>query len=136
MSAKNAPLPAMQQKLKDARAEIEAVLKKHDIAGFASLHAPGFGEVFWTMWPSYSILVGDFPLVRIKSKLADYGGDADRQRADQANSAAMVEHLGSSLAQCGIQFLELSDVLNAKLGAETSLQGFQPEPSKLNPGSH
>lgn len=128
--------PPMQQKLKDARAEIEAVLKKHDIAGFVSLHAPGFGEVFWTMWPSYSILVGDFPAIRIKSKLADYGGDVSRQMADQAATANMAHHLGMSLSQCGIQFLELSTALNHELGATHEEGTFEPGPSNMNPGVH
>lgn len=126
----------MQQKLKDARAEIEAVLKKHDIAGFVSLHAPGWGEVFWSIWPSYSILVGDLPAIRIKSKLADYGGDVDKQLADQAATAGMAHHLGMSLSQCGMQFLDLSTVLVKKLGVEHVDQGFEPQPSKMNPGVH
>lgn len=131
-----APRPPMQKKLKDARAEIEAVLKKHDIAGFVSLHAPGFGEVFYTMWPSYSVLVGDYPSIRIKSKAVDYGGDVVRQREDQANTASMAHHLGVSLSQFGMQFLDLSTALSQALGAEHVDQGFEPEPSKMNPGVH
>ncbi|MDO8778886.1 MAG: hypothetical protein Q7K57_61240 [Burkholderiaceae bacterium] len=130
------PRPPMQQKLKDARAEIEAVFKKHDIAGFVSLHAPGWGEVFWSMWPSYSILVGDFPSIRIKSKLADYGGDVAKQVADQEATANMAHHLGMSLSQFGMQFLDISTALVHQLGAEHVEQSFEPEPSKMNPGVH
>ncbi|WP_305295705.1 hypothetical protein [Polaromonas sp.] len=126
----------MQQKLKDARAEIEAILKKHDIAGFVSLHAPGFGEVFYTIWPSYSILVGDYPSIRIKSKAADYAGDVARQLADQANTAGMAHHLGMSLSQFGMQFLDISTALTQQLGVEHVEQSFEPEPSKMNPGVH
>lgn len=125
-----------QKKLKAARAEIEAVLKKHDIAGFVSLQAPGWGETFWNLWPSYSILVGDFPAIRIKSKAADYGGDTTRQLADQANTAQMVHELGVSMAQCGMQFLQLASIVDAKLGAEHTPAEFHPDPSKLNPGVH
>lgn len=126
----------MQQKLKDARAEIEAILKKHDVAGFVSLHAPGWGEVFWSMWPSYSILVGDFPSIRIKSKLADYGGDVAKQVADQEATANMAHHLGMSLSECGMQFLDLSTALVHQLGVEHVEEGFEPQPSKMNPGVH
>jgi hypothetical protein len=126
----------MQRKLKAARAEIEAVLKKHDIAGYVTLAAPGWGEVFWNIWPSYSILVGDFPAIRIKSKLADYGGDAGKQRAAQENTAQMVHHLATSMGGNAMAFLELADVLNARLGAEHVDKGFIPGPSKANPGTH
>lgn len=129
-------MPPMQKKLKEARAEIEAVLKKHDIAGFVSLHAPGFGEVFYTIWPSYSILVGDYPSIRIKSKAADYGGDVAKQREDQANTTSMAHHLGMSLSQFGMQFLDLSAALTQQLGIQPLDDGFEPEPSKMNPGVH
>jgi hypothetical protein len=125
-----------QKKLKKARAEIEAVLKRHDIAGFVTLHAPGWGEDFWNIWPSYSILIGDFPAIRIKSKATDYGGDTVKQRADQANTAQMVHHIATSMGGCAMQFLELANVLNARLGAEHVDKGFTPDPSKLNPGTH
>lgn len=125
-----------QKKLKKARAEIEAVLKRHNIAGFVSLHAPGWGEVFWNIWPSYSILTGDFPEIRIKSKAAEYGGDTAKQQSDQANTAQMIHELARSMAGCGLQFLELANVLNVKLGAEHTDGEFVPDPSKSNPGVH
>lgn len=126
----------MQQKLKAARAEIEDVLKKHDIGGFITLHAPGWNETFWNIWPSYSILVGDLPAIRVKSSLADYNGDAAKQRADQENTAGMVHALATSMAGCGMQFLQLADALNTKLGAEHQDLGFTPHPSRFNPGAH
>jgi len=126
-----------QKKLKKAREEIEAVLKKHNIAGFVSLHAaPGWGEVFWDIWPSYSILSGDFPTISLKSKLASYGGNAELQRRDQEQTAQMVHHLATSMGQCAMQFLELSQVLDVKLGAEHSDKGFFPDASKSNPDLH
>jgi hypothetical protein len=126
----------VQKKLKVARAEIEAVLKKHDIGGFVTLAAPGWGEVFWNIWPSFSILVGDFPAIRIKSKAADYGGDTAKQAQHQAHTAQMIHHLATSMGGCGMQFLELAEVLNEKLGAEHTDKGFIPDPSKSNPGMH
>ena len=129
-------MDAQQKKLKQARAEIEAVLKKHDIAGFVTLHAPGWGETFWNIWPSHSILVGDFPSIRVKSKLADYGGDAAKQRAYQEHTAGMVHALATSMAGCGLQFLELADVLNSQFGAEHTDKGFFPDPSKSTRGAH
>jgi hypothetical protein len=129
-------MDAMQKKLKDARAEIEAVFKKHDIAGFAVLHAPGWSEEFWTIWPSYSVLVGDFPAIRIKSKAVDYAGDTAKQLRDQANTAQMVRSLATGMGACAMQFLELANVVDQALGAEHVDYGFRPDPSKLNPGTH
>ncbi|MGE4241756.1 hypothetical protein [Ramlibacter sp.] len=125
-----------QEMLKAARAEIESVLKKHDIAGFVTLHAPGWGETFWNIWPSHSCLIGDFPAIRVKSKLADYLGNVQVQREHQQNTAGMVYTLGTSMAGCGLQFLELSTMLDAHLGAEHTEKGFTPDPSRFNPGTH
>ncbi|MGE4244043.1 hypothetical protein [Ramlibacter sp.] len=126
----------MQKKLKDARAEIEAVLKKHDVAGFVTLHAPGWGETFWNIWPSYSILIGDLPAVRIKSKAADYLGNVTLQREHQQHTAGMVHALSTSMAGCGMQFLQLADAVNRALNAEHTDKGFYPDPSRFNPGTH
>lgn len=129
-------MDATQKKLKAARAEIEAMFKRHDIAGFVALHAPGWGEEFWNIWPSYSILIGDFPAIRIKSKAADYGGDTAKQRADQEHTAQMVHAIATALDGCALQFVELADILNGRLGAEHVDKGFLPDPSKMNPGAH
>jgi hypothetical protein len=115
-------------KLKAARAEIEAVFKKYDIAGFVALHAPDRGEVFWNIWPSYSILRGDFPTIRIKSLVENYKGDTDRQQYDQAQTAQMINTLGINMGQASMQFLELSSVLDAKLGTTHTDEGFEPTP--------
>lgn len=43
-------------KLRQAMAEIKAVLEKHDIAGLVVLHTPGYGEHLIKLDPSYSSL--------------------------------------------------------------------------------
>jgi len=125
-----------QKKLKDARAEIEAVLKRYDIAGFVSLHGEDWGEVFWNIWPSYSILSGDFPSIRIKSKLAEYGGNSTKQQYDQAQTAQMIRHLALTTGNCAMQFLDLSNIIDSKVGAVHSDTDFIPDPSKMNPENH
>ena len=78
-----------QGRLKISRTEIEAVLKKHDLAGAVVLHTPGMSEFFYDISPSYSCVRIDeaAKTVHVKSKLADYGGDAVAQLHDQAASA-------------------------------------------------
>lgn len=124
-----------QNNLKAARAKIEAVLKEHDLAGFVTLHGPGWSEVFWSLWPSYSVIKGDFPSVRIVSKAADYKSPKDQEFA-QAMTAEMVHSLGITMAECSLQFLELSEIVDAKFGTVHNDNGFVPDPSKLNPGTH
>ena len=125
-----------QHKLKNPRAEIEAVLKKHDIAGFVTLHAPGWGETFWNIWPSYSVLIGDFPAIRIRSKASDYAANPGKRVQDQENTAGMLHTLSTSMGGCGLQFLELSQAVDGAFGAAHTDQGFQPDPSRFNPGVH
>lgn len=126
-----------QKKLKVVRQEIEAIIRKHDVAGFVTLHGVDAGEVFWNIWPSYSILSGDFPSIRIVSKAADYKGlEVKKREFDMAQTAQMIDHLGTTMGGCGLQFLELAKVLNAKLGATHEDKGFTPDPSKFNPGTH
>lgn len=124
----------MRLKLKEARTEIEAVLKKHDIGGFVTLHAPGFSEVFWNIWPSYSILKGDFPSIRMVSKLTDYGGDTHKQQQSQQATCNMIHHLSMSMGQCSMQFLELASMMDAKFGSEHTGEEFEPARSPLEPG--
>ena len=134
-TANPAPLQG-QQKLKQARAEIEAILKRHDIAGFVTLHTHGWGEVFWNIWPSYSCLIGDFPSIRVKSKVADYAGDTARQLQDQASTAQMIHILATEMSGSGLQFLQLANLLDIAFDATHDERGFIPDASKSNPGTH
>lgn len=122
-----------QQKMKDARAEIEAVFEKYDIGGFVTITAgEGWGEVFWNIWPSYSILSGDFPAIRIKSKLhEDHGGDVAKQKLAHERTAQTVHHIGTTMAECALQFLQFGTYLDHALNAEHTAAAQFPDPSKL-----
>lgn len=95
-----------QARLKVARTEIEAVLKKHDLAGAVVLHTPGMSEFFYDIQPSYSCVRIDEAgkRVHVKSKLADYGGDAVAQRHDQAASANMLRCLYDGMENASLMF--------------------------------
>lgn len=113
----NNALPPERAVLKKARAEIEEILRKYDVAAHVVMHRPGWIERFWQIWPSYSILRGDFPAIRIRSKLADYSGDAEKQKLDQAHTAGMVSGLAMSMGQDAMQFIDLAAILDKTLGA-------------------
>ena len=89
---------ASHPKLKQARAEIEAILKKHDIGGWCILHAPSHAELFMDINPSYSKLQGTFPVIRVHSKLEDYGGDQQAQIADLSATVNMINMMSEGLA--------------------------------------
>lgn len=117
-----------QKNLKAARAKIEKVLRDHDIAGYVSLHAPNAGEVFWQIWPSYSLLQGDVPEVRLKSKVSDRSAfGIAREQERRAQTAQMVHALAETLAGHAMVFLELATFVNDKLGAVHEDKGFTPD---------
>lgn len=119
-----------QQRLKVARLEIEAVLKKHDLAGAVVLHTPGMAEWFYDIQPSYSCAWIDEKksAMRLKSKLADYGGDAELQRHDQAATANMLSAMASELTNATCMFASLSMVADRALQAEHAPGGHVPDP--------
>lgn len=113
----------MDAKLIEARARIEAILKELDIAGCVFLHnAPGEMEVFTRLDPSYSKL--DFRphagVARLRSQVADYGGDLEAQRRDLEATLSMVRGMAELMAANGLSLLELSMQLDAFTGAEST----------------
>jgi hypothetical protein len=99
-----------QQRLKVARTEIEAILKKHDLAGAVVLHTPGMTEFFYDVQPSYSCAWIDDAQqrVRVKSLAADYGGDTAAQQHDQAATANLFHGLASDLSGAAMMFREVA----------------------------
>ncbi len=108
-------------KLLRARARIQAILNDLDIAGHVVLHnKPGSIEVFSKLDPTYSKLIGLPPLVRIRSKLADYQGDAEAQRRDLEATANMISGIAQALGQNALMLLELATLIDTKTGATHS----------------
>jgi hypothetical protein len=106
-------------KLLAARAEILAVLKRYDIAGHIVLHnAPGNLEIFSKFDPSYSRLIGLPPVVRLRSKAADYGGDKDAQRRDLEATANMVSGIATTMAENAMNLLNLAAWIDNATGAK------------------
>jgi hypothetical protein len=115
-------------KLKRARAEIEAILRKHDIAGAVALHTPGHGEVFYNLAPSYSCIRGVPPLVRIRSKLQeDYAGNKLRQHQDREATANMVALLAESIGCIALSLIDLQEIVDAVFGSTHGDTTFVPD---------
>lgn len=109
-----------QPKLKEARAEIEAVLKRHDLAGMVLLHTPGMAEFFYDIRPSYSCCWIDEKqkMMRLRSKLEAYDGDAVRQQHDLAATANMMRCLFDGLWKASTLFGPLASFVDEAVKAE------------------
>ena len=106
-------------KLTEARDRIKRILDEADIAGHVVLHnAPGKLEVFTKLDPSYSKLIGLPPIVRLRSKLADYGGDTTKQREDLQATASMVRGIAELTGVTAVQLMDLADFIDEKTGAK------------------
>lgn len=105
-----------------ARAEIEEILRKRDIAGHVVLYMPGFVEIFSHYEPSFSKLKmvhineHEFEL-RIQSKLADYNGNVEAQRRDLNATAGMLSSIAQILAGDAITLMNASTYVDQKLHA-------------------
>lgn len=119
-----------QSRLKIARTEIEAVLKKHDLAGAVVMHTPGMTEWFYDVRPSYSCMWIDelAGVARVKAKLADYGGDRQAQMHDVASTANMVAAMRGELQHAYAMFSYLQPTIDRATGAEHEPATFVPDP--------
>lgn len=125
--------------LKAARAEIEAVLRKHDVAGHVVLHrqepgdTEGHSEVFFDVSPSYSLLTQERDAqgrvgVRLRVKFRDYP-NAQAWVAAVAPSCNLIGQFAYLLGGSAMPFIELSAALDKRLGAEHSpLRSTDDEP--------
>lgn len=117
-------------KLLDASRRIKAILTELDVAGHVVLHnAPGKFEIITAIEPSYSILRGLPPEIRILSKLADYKGDAEAQHRDQEATASMVRGFGEIMGQNALWLLELAEAIDKITGAEHTPLESDQEPT-------
>lgn len=111
----------MDAKLIEARARIESILIELDIAGYVVLHnAPGSLEVFVRLDPSYSKLVLNARTgeARLRSVLADYGGDREAKQRDLAATLNMVSGMGELIGRSALDLIELGARYDALTGAK------------------
>jgi len=87
-------------KLKEAMAEIKAVLEKHDIAGYVVLYENHLQEFLLKIDPSWSLCFfeekDDKVGIRFRSKLADFGGDRAAQKNATEVSTGMLRHFADA----------------------------------------
>jgi hypothetical protein len=105
--------PVAREKLLRARAEVNAILAKYDIAGFVVMHAaPNASEVICHLEPSYSVVKILKGQAVIRSKLEDYNGDKEAQRRDLTASVNMASSLFELTAHTAMMLGNLSKTLD------------------------
>lgn len=121
-----------QTRLKIARTEIEAILRKHDLAGVVVLHTPGMTEFFYDVRTSYSCAWVDeeASAVRVKSLQADYGGDSKLQLHDQAATASLFHGFASDLISAARMFVGVSEVVDRATNATHTQARYTADPAE------
>jgi len=120
---------AEKSKLLQVRMLIERLLQAHDLCADVVLAGRGRVEVFTVLdasWSRVSMLElpgGGFGL-RLRSKVADYAGDRNKQRADLEFTTGMVSSFAELKARQGLAWLHASEFIDKQTGAEhTPLKG-------------
>jgi hypothetical protein len=112
-------------KLKMAASEIDAILKKHDIAGMVFLHTPGHGEFVVKLDPKYSAasvnkVTGN---IDIKTKREHYNGDAAARDLKVANTSNMLKILTEMAGPVILHTIKVSEMLDNLVDAKHSGSG-------------
>jgi hypothetical protein len=120
--------PVAREKLLLARAEIEATIKKYDIAAHVVLHcAPNASEVIINLEPSYSRVKLDKGRAVISSKLADYNGDKEAKNRDLTATCNMVSSMFELTGHAAMFLSGLDETLGEATGAtHTSMKHIKP----------
>jgi hypothetical protein len=118
-------------KLLIARAEIEAVLRKHDVCAHVLIAGRHRLEVMLHLDASWSNLYlfsdENGQGLRMRSKIAEYQGDKDQQRQDLEATSGMVRGFGEQLGMAAMAWLHASDQFDAKTGAEHTPMKYEPK---------
>jgi hypothetical protein len=131
--------------LKQARAEIEEVMRRHRISGVVSLHtfypAPTIGRIGDGRGETFAY-IADVPYLRLhlnesgelrmRSRRSDYPS-AEAQAHDLAGTVNLVEHFGMSLGTMAMAFIKMDENLSRYVKREGPPGQFQRDPPK---GAH
>jgi len=112
-------------KLKKAKAEIEAVLVKYDIAGAVVLHSPGFGEHFMKINPSYSCAFFDnspgVTGIRVRARIQeDFQGVASKRHKAMEDTANMFDIFCDLVGKQALNCMDTMDMLRKHLDITTT----------------
>lgn len=93
--------------------EIQAIIKKYDIAASVCLHRPGFTEYLNEISPSWSCLSWEPHGIRIRATIERYQGKKELRDAALQGSANMIHHFEEHGARLFQIMEQLSETLKA-----------------------
>lgn len=86
------PEPTFSPKLRDARDQINVILKENDIAAVVVLYEEGMSEFNLHVETTKSCIRLEGDALRFRSKLADFNGDKEAQHASTEYTVGMIRH--------------------------------------------
>ena len=113
-------------KLKEAAAEIQAIMRKHDIAGYTMLMSKTNSEFMFTLDPSWSAVVVAEDHIRIRAKEAELGSkEAVKEKAE------LTAHILCQLRDLSAHGFSVADHLIKKMETVYEIDhkpysGFEP----------
>lgn len=120
-------------KLKRVMAEIDAILKREDIAGLVVLHTPGHAELLTRLDPSYSCAkIEANGQLRVRAKAEDFGGDVNKRNEVLRNTSNMLKLLTHSSGPTVVGLMETSEKLDKQLNAYHTGDGFSSNAEQNN----
>lgn len=120
-------------KLKRVMAEIEAILKKEDIAGLVVLHTPGHAELLTRLDPSYSCAkIESNGQLRIRAKAEDFGGDKEKRNEILRTTSNMFRLLSEASSGSVMGLIETSETLDRMTDAYHTGTGFSSNTEQNN----
>lgn len=105
-------------KLKKAMEEIKAVLKKHDIAGFAVLHTPGHVEYLNLINPSYSCALLQDGQFKVRLKTAELPGGKAQAKQLAEGTYNMVTLMTDIITMHAAGYIDFQKMLKEHWGGE------------------
>ena len=113
--------------------EIKTLLEKNDIAASIVLHTPGYSEYLMHLTTTYSCAKVEPNGIRLKAKLQeDFGGNKALWEHKIKETSGMLYHLGTVHAYQIMSLIELSKLLDKKVGAEHFGKGNSSHESQNN----
>lgn len=116
------------ERLKEIMAEINAVLKEHDVAGYVVLVEPGMSEYRLALTPSWSALRYETNSdgakgIRFRAKRADFESKAAQKKAIE-DTVNLLAHLTDVISLHLSGFIKLRELVEQKLDVEYSKGKF------------
>lgn len=110
-------------KLKKAAEEINRVLLRHNLAGFAVLHTPGFIECITKLDPTYSCCRVNGDKLILKVRLEDYNGNIAAWKKSTEDTGNMLRSISLEVSHRLLPLIQLSELFDEQADAQHSDSG-------------